>query len=279
MGAAQGPWQQAREQRARSLLQALIVSLLVHAALLLAFGDFDAPSRRIVFPPPLVARLVPSLAPPALLEAPAPREESGSVPPARLAPPPPANAARLHRRTQAAGTAAKEPDLARTTPSTEAAAAPVLRAWQPPAAPAPPAPAPAAASPAFAAAAPSAATAPAAKDALARASAAPSTQPDLGTLEEYQKAIRIVAARYKRYPRVAIDNNWEGSVVVRLAIGASGAISALAVRVSTGYEVLDREALDMVRQAAPQVPIPAALRGREFSAEIRVIFSLRDQAG
>jgi protein TonB len=163
-----------------------------------------------------------------------------------------------------------EPGFAPAAAPSEVAA-PALPATDPPA---PPEAAPSG----DPAARPPVASTTASKDAAAVASVAPRGHADLGTLEEYQKAIRIVAARYKRYPRVAIDNNWEGSVVVRVAIGPSGAVDVLAVRVSTGYDVLDRVALDMVRQAAPQVPIPAALRGKEFSAEIRVIFSLLDGA-
>jgi hypothetical protein len=40
--------------------------------------------------------------------------------------------------------------------------------------------------------------------------------------------------------------------------------------------VLDRQALDMFRQAARAVPVPPALRGKEFSLELRAVFGLED---
>ena len=87
-----------------------------------------------------------------------------------------------------------------------------------------------------------------------------------------------MARNYKRYPRVALDNNWEGRVVVRMAIGANGMIASISVLTSAGHEVLDKQALDMIQKAKPRVQIPAALRGREFVIEIPVIYNLKDQA-
>lgn len=100
--------------------------------------------------------------------------------------------------------------------------------------------------------------------------------PDAGTLLQYRLEIMDLARRYKRYPRLAVDNNWEGRVEVRLVIGASGAIVSLSVKTSAGYETLDQEALAMLRKAKTAATIPQALRGREFTLEVPVIFSLKE---
>jgi protein TonB len=83
--------------------------------------------------------------------------------------------------------------------------------------------------------------------------------------------------RYKRYPRVALDNNWEGTVVLKMVIGANGMIASLSVVSSTGHEVLDKQAIDMIQKAKGRVPIPSALRGRAYPVEVPVIFSTKDQ--
>ena len=44
------------------------------------------------------------------------------------------------------------------------------------------------------------------------------------------------AGRHKRYPRIAQDNNWEGRVELRVAIGGDGAISSFTVKKSAGRE-------------------------------------------
>jgi protein TonB len=86
-----------------------------------------------------------------------------------------------------------------------------------------------------------------------------------------------VARRYRRYPRVAQDNNWEGRVELRIAIGEDGALSSLVVKKGSGREVLDDEALAMLRTAKSKATIPQALRGRAFVIEIPVDFFLRDR--
>jgi len=141
--------------------------------------------------------------------------------------------------------------------------------------------------------APSAPPQPAAPSVAAPAPAAPAPPPsapvagvdpqpsppssDAGTLEKYRIDLMSEARRYKRYPRVALDNNWEGRVVVRMVVGANGMISSISVVSTAGHEVLDKQALDMIQKAKPRVQIPAALRGREFTIEIPVIYSLKDQ--
>jgi protein TonB len=108
------------------------------------------------------------------------------------------------------------------------------------------------------------------------APAAPTLSPDSGTLETYRMDLMRMARNYKRYPRVAMDNNWEGRVVIRMIIGANGMISTISIVDSAGHEVLDKQALDMIQKAKPRVQIPPALRGKEFSLEIPVIYSLKE---
>jgi TonB family protein len=43
---------------------------------------------------------------------------------------------------------------------------------------------------------------------------------------------------------------------------------------SSGHELLDKQAIDTVTKAF--VPVPPALRGKEFAFDIPVIFNLKD---
>jgi protein TonB len=96
-------------------------------------------------------------------------------------------------------------------------------------------------------------------------------------MDRYRLQLLTAAARFKRYPRSAIDNNWEGEVVVRMTIGADGRIAALGIKTSSGHELLDRQALEMFRIAKPFVLLPPELAGKEFELELRAIYSLKDQ--
>nr|WP_295534414.1 energy transducer TonB [uncultured Pseudacidovorax sp.] len=50
-----------------------------------------------------------------------------------------------------------------------------------------------------------------------------------------------------RYPLEARQNGWQGSVVVNVKVEADGTASETSVTRSSGYDTLDREALQAVR--------------------------------
>lgn len=100
--------------------------------------------------------------------------------------------------------------------------------------------------------------------------------PDAGTVAQFRLELMDLARRYKKYPRVAQDNNWEGRVELRIAIGEDGAISSLTVKKGAGRAVLDEEAQSMIRAAKSKATIPPALRGKAFVIEIPVDFFLKD---
>jgi len=251
-----------REGANRSFGLALLASVLLHALLLAVLPSLrELAAQMPKVHAPLIARLM--QAEPAPLSSP-PME------PVRRQPAPEMRRAPLP--------AAKPVPLPASIPP----ATPVPQAQNPVAgAESPPAPAAALAAAPAPAVAPAAA--PPAHGPVARidpqsvaASGAP-PGPDRGALERYRLQLVTAAARFKRYPRSAMDNNWEGVVVVRMTIGADGRIAALGIKTSSGHEVLDQQALDMFRTAKPFVQLPPELGGREFELELRAIYSLTDQ--
>jgi protein TonB len=114
-------------------------------------------------------------------------------------------------------------------------------------------------------------------EAPSSAPVATASVPDPGSLAQFRVELMEIARRYKRYPRIAQDNNWEGRVELRVAFAASGGMSVLTVRKSAGRAVLDEEAQAMIRSALPHAAIPPALRGKAFVLEIAVDFSLKNE--
>lgn len=55
----------------------------------------------------------------------------------------------------------------------------------------------------------------------------------------------------KRYPSLARLNRWEGKVVVRAVIKETGDVTDLRIAQSSGYDILDQDALEILKQAAP----------------------------
>jgi len=98
---------------------------------------------------------------------------------------------------------------------------------------------------------------------------------DAGLLDAYRLALINAAKRYRRYPVQAMERGWRGRVEIRMAIGADGMIKRTHVKTSSKYQILDEQALDMVKRSKPLIEIPSALRGREFSVDITVVFELQ----
>jgi len=98
---------------------------------------------------------------------------------------------------------------------------------------------------------------------------------EAGSLAQYRLALIGAAKRLKQYPAQAIDGGLEGRVDVRLVIGADGAPAAVVVKRSSGHEVLDREAVETMRRATADTPIPPALRSREIVVEIPLLYELK----
>lgn len=251
-----------REGANRCFGLALLASVLLHALLLSALPSLrELAAQMPKVPAPLIARLMqaepaPPPSPPAQHARKQPAPETRPAPPAVAKPVPPSVplATPVPQAQNPAASAASP-----TTPAAALAAAPAP-ATAPAVAAAPPAPGPIAL-----------------MDPQPVAASAAPPGPDPGALDRYRLQLVTAAARFKRYPRSAIDNNWEGVVVVRMTIGADGRIAALGIKESSGHEVLDRQALDMFRTAKPFVLLPPELAGREFELELRAIYSLKDQ--
>jgi periplasmic protein TonB len=81
-------------------------------------------------------------------------------------------------------------------------------------------------------------------------------------------------AKHKQYPRIAQMRGWQGIAKVELHIDANGNVISSTVSESSGFEVLDKQALEMVRKASPLPLPPENLRGREFTIIVPIAFRL-----
>lgn len=215
---------------------ALLGSLALHALILACLSVFRDSMPSRMAPPPITAHLAKPKPPPE---------------PQTAEPLPPLPAPRPSARAPRPSPAPAPAPVLAVEPARQAAeSAPVA-----PAVPARPAPPP---------------------QATARVESPAATGPDPGSVARFRLELMDLARRYKRYPRIAQDNNWEGRVELRVVFAESGAMSALTVKKSAGRAVLDEEAQAMIRSAQPQVAVPQALRGRAFTLEIPVEFSLKD---
>jgi periplasmic protein TonB len=64
--------------------------------------------------------------------------------------------------------------------------------------------------------------------------------------------------------------------VIRVAVKANGVNATYSVLESSGHEVLDKQALEMVTRGRPRAQIPPALQGKEFSFDIPVFYEMKE---
>ena len=232
----------------RAFGYAIAASLGLHGLLLFALPDLvDTARRAASIPPQIIARLM----------APEPAPVFAPVPPVEQAPPQPPV-----EKKAAKPRPAPKMSVERPAPRAEPPA-------PPPAAPAPVPPPP------VAAVEPRPVPAPPVQAAAPPAQPAPSHAPDVQSRDQYRVQLIDEARRHKRYPPLARENNWQGDVRVGVAVGANGR-PTVTLKGSSGYDVLDRQALEMFTQAARAVPVPPELRGREFALELRAVYGLED---
>ncbi|WP_169788594.1 energy transducer TonB family protein [Blastochloris viridis] len=79
----------------------------------------------------------------------------------------------------------------------------------------------------------------------------------------FQQDIYDHVARYRRYPAAARAERLSGIVQLYFEVDRQGAVSNIRVASSSGHLILDSEAVDTIRRAAPLPPVPLGLAGRQ----------------
>ena len=79
-----------------------------------------------------------------------------------------------------------------------------------------------------------------------------------GYLDNWKRRIEAVGDEY--FPQLGDLEGITGSPTLEVSIEASGQLSGVVIRVSSGSPVLDKAALDILRRAAPFDPFPPEIR-------------------
>jgi protein TonB len=98
--------------------------------------------------------------------------------------------------------------------------------------------------------------------------------PDPALLKAYTSVLAKAIGQRKSYPRMARLRNWQGTTHLKLQIGVDAKLKDIAVAQTSGFDVLDEQAVTMVKQTLPFPELPEALRGREFTITVPVVFKL-----
>lgn len=103
------------------------------------------------------------------------------------------------------------------------------------------------------------------------------TQADLDAARGlYKSMLEREIVKHKEYPRIAKMRGWQGEAVIELQIDANGQPSSVKVQTSSGYEVLDKTAIEMVRKTVAATKLPGILRGSISTFLVPVSFRLQN---
>ncbi|OPY78831.1 MAG: Gram-negative bacterial tonB protein [Syntrophorhabdus sp. PtaU1.Bin153] len=80
-------------------------------------------------------------------------------------------------------------------------------------------------------------------------------------LREHFAYIRDLIQKHLKYPHIAKKMGWKGKVVVSFVIRENGGVEKSKILASSGYEILDRQVLTVIRevQPFPKPPVKAEL--------------------
>lgn len=107
---------------------------------------------------------------------------------------------------------------------------------------------------------------------------------DPAAMARYIRLLGELLAQQQQYPRQAALRGWEGEVKLRLQIARKGNIVAVQVLHSSGFEVLDQHAVQLVQGASLPPPpaswfsnAPSTAVSPDFLIDIPILYALKKQ--
>ena len=91
----------------------------------------------------------------------------------------------------------------------------------------------------------------------------------------YKAQLQAWIEKHKKYPRRARLRNQQGTPLIHFEIDPSGAVLVSGIAESSGYRLLDREAVKTIERADPMPEPPEELRGGSLSFTVPLDFSLK----
>jgi TonB family protein len=76
------------------------------------------------------------------------------------------------------------------------------------------------------------------------------------------------------YPEEAVRYRWSGTALVEVLVAGNGAIKSIVLGRTSGFKVLDDQALEMVRRV-PRLWVPVRLRNRETNVSVPIGFQFQ----
>ena len=92
----------------------------------------------------------------------------------------------------------------------------------------------------------------------------------------YNRWLKIKVENVLRYPELAAISGFQGTLYIKFDIMKDGSLANLELLRSSGYRILDDEALRAIRSAAPFPPLPDEWGRDRYSIRAAVLFYLNE---
>ena len=99
---------------------------------------------------------------------------------------------------------------------------------------------------------------------------------DLDGVRQYRLSLAREARRFKRYPDEARERGREGVVVLIVTTIAGVAIPQVKLSQSSGSDLLDQAALELLETAVKAAMLPESLQGQQFALTLPIHYRLDD---
>ena len=91
-------------------------------------------------------------------------------------------------------------------------------------------------------------------------------------ITDYVKAIQRRIAATISFPYEARAQGWEGTVVLSLTLLSDGTLNNVVIRKSSGYSILDTDAVTTTQSVAPFAPFPPEIHMEELVVTIPIVY-------
>jgi protein TonB len=92
----------------------------------------------------------------------------------------------------------------------------------------------------------------------------------------YNRWLKVRVESVLHYPELAAQSGMQGTLYIKFDINKDGSLGDLEVLKSSGYKILDDEALRAIRAAAPFAPLPGNWRMERYAIRAAVLFYLSE---
>ena len=94
-------------------------------------------------------------------------------------------------------------------------------------------------------------------------------------IESYSTTVTKAISKQKRYPRIAQMRGWQGEIIAILEIDGQGNLITSKIEKTSGFKILDKEVIAMIKRATPLPAPPMELKSKILKINVPISFKLQ----